>query len=200
MFRRKPVSSNVGDVEIVEAPGAPGVDFGGDRVDTVAVDIERMQKANRIKLQIRLHLPERIRGHEERILHRAVITPKADRVPRRIVTAALIRKTNLHVRGFGRLRLPWEAHRDVNLSPRFRTGAKQRGFSLSWRERRDACTMRQISKTMRLYSPKVELIAKAQPVMGGACFSRQPRAQTPNKARAPCGRAGLAAASDRRCG
>src|SRR5664279_3278769 len=110
MFRHKPASSNVSDIEIVGASAAPGIDFRGDRVDAVAVDIEGTQQAYRIELQIRLHLLERIRAHKERIFHGAVIAPEADRVPGRIVAAAFIRKIDRHVRGLGRLRLPWEAH------------------------------------------------------------------------------------------
>jgi hypothetical protein len=47
----------------------------------------------------------------------------------------------------------------VDLSPRFRTWARQRKFSLSWRERRDAKVKRLIDRSVRLYSGKVEDIA-----------------------------------------
>jgi hypothetical protein len=40
----------------------------------------------------------------------------------------------------------------MNLSPRIRAVARQREFSLSWRERRDVPIERQVDKTMRFYS------------------------------------------------
>src|ERR1035441_80193 len=113
IFRRKLARSNVGDIESLGASAAPSIDFRGDRVDAVAVDIEGTQQAYRIELQIRLHLPERIRANKERIFHGAVIAPEADRVPGRIVAAGFIRKIDRHVRGLARLRLPWEAHHCV---------------------------------------------------------------------------------------
>jgi hypothetical protein len=40
--------SNIGDVKLVGASAPTGVYFGGNRVDAVAVDIERPQQIDRV--------------------------------------------------------------------------------------------------------------------------------------------------------
>src|SRR4029079_12245586 len=89
-------NSDINRVEVVSAPASSGIDFGGNRVDALTVNVESMKNIDCIGLQVRLHLPQCIFHDEERALHRAVISPEADRAPRRIVTAAAIWKIDRH--------------------------------------------------------------------------------------------------------
>ena len=96
--------SNIGREEIVGASAPAGVDPGGDRVDALAIDVKRPQQIVRVKAQVRLKPPEGVHGHKERALHRTVVSPETDRLPRRIVAAAAVGKANRRVRGLSILR------------------------------------------------------------------------------------------------
>ena len=89
---------------------APGVNFRGDRIDPIAVAIERAQKALYIGLHIWLNLQKCIRGYIKRGFHRAVITPEAHRASCGVVAAALIRETDGHICLYPLIRLPRETH------------------------------------------------------------------------------------------
>ena len=81
--------------------------------------------------------------HEERIAHG--------------INDGMRKRERDSIRNVNKWRILRQRRREhVNLSPRFRTRAKQRGFSLSWRERRDAIIRRLIDSTVRLYLCRVE--------------------------------------------
>src|SRR5262245_20928385 len=61
--------------------------------------IEGRQEASLISGKAGGYAPQRILGDEERRLHGAVVTPEADRAPRRVISAAGIGKVQRHPRG-----------------------------------------------------------------------------------------------------
>jgi hypothetical protein len=109
-FGRKITMSNVGGVELIRASAPAGIDLGGDGVDALTIDIECAQKIDRVELQAWLDPIERVSCHKEGAFHGAVVSPEANRVPRRVVAAAMVGKVDGHIRGLLLLRLPWKPH------------------------------------------------------------------------------------------
>jgi hypothetical protein len=61
--------SQISRSDIVSATTSPRVNLGGDRVDMLAIAIERPQDIVFFELQIRLKLLERVRCQGKRALH-----------------------------------------------------------------------------------------------------------------------------------
>lgn len=80
--------SDVSDVELVVAPAAARIDLCGDGVDAFPVDIERPQYIDRIEPKVGLNVLQGIGLDKERAFHGPVISPEANRLTRRIITAA----------------------------------------------------------------------------------------------------------------
>ena len=89
------VSKIIGQ-QVVRALVAASIHFRCRGIDQLTVQIEGAQQASLIEAHVRLNLLQRVFGHEKRRLHRAVVTPKPNSAPCRIVAAALIWKTNCH--------------------------------------------------------------------------------------------------------
>ena len=98
-FRTRNASeiSNVSHVELVVALAAARIDLGGDRVDALPVDIKRSQKFSRVEPKVWLNVLQGSSLDNELAFHGPVISPEADRLPRRVVAAAGVWKTDRHV-------------------------------------------------------------------------------------------------------
>src|SRR6516162_6278851 len=97
---RHGASLEVGAHQIVRPFAAALINLGCRRADQVPMRIERAQQPRLVEAHLGLNALERVLGDEECNLHRAVVSPKTHRAPRRIERAALVGKTQPHRRPF----------------------------------------------------------------------------------------------------
>src|SRR6185295_14039718 len=70
--------------ELVAASALAVVGFRRGGADQVAVGVECLENTRFILARSGLQFPQRVLGDEKRALHRAVVSPEADRAPRRV--------------------------------------------------------------------------------------------------------------------
>src|SRR6516165_3894536 len=97
---RHGASLEVGTHQIVRPFAAALINLGCRRADQVPMRIERAQQPRLVEAHVGLNALQRVLGDEECNFHRAVVSPKTHRAPRRIERAALVGKTQRHRRPF----------------------------------------------------------------------------------------------------
>src|SRR5688572_9393036 len=86
----------VGSDQIVGASAAALEDSRCCRANQVAIHVEGVQQAGLVGLDARLNFSQGVGHHKERGFHCAVMAPKSDSLPSRIVAAAMVRETQGH--------------------------------------------------------------------------------------------------------
>src|SRR5262245_10207051 len=95
---RRGAPLEVGAHQIVRAFAAAIINLDCRRADQVQIRIERAHQPRLVEAHVGLNALQRVLGDEECNLHRAVVSPKTHRAPRRIERAALVGKTQRHRR------------------------------------------------------------------------------------------------------
>src|SRR5579863_6104472 len=88
--------SEIQSGQVIGTFAASPVDLGGGCEDQVPVGIESAEEAGFVEPHGGLYALERIFAHEERGLHRAVVSPEPHRPARGVVAATLVGKPQGH--------------------------------------------------------------------------------------------------------
>ena len=113
--------SKVAEQQVIRTFVTAPIHFGCDCVDAFPVQIEGPEHTRLIEAHVGLNALQCVFVHEKRSLNRAIVSPKSNRVPGRIIEAALIWKTK-HDRSRSGSKPPGCPHRHAQPSWGFLAG------------------------------------------------------------------------------